>query len=325
MTSSRRPGLRPRGRAHDPGGRAAVFLTIALLLIVLSGAIPAVRGAPAGAPSQWSNGVVLCMFNPRVPGAAVSATALNHSGLYAGVGEVEELSPRNVPVAAASVSATNWTVWNASDDDEFDLAYAATAPIRGGAGSFVGTVDLRVDFVLPAYAPSASDNLSSVALRVVIANWTWQAAGDSLALVLPLAPAFGSSEHLEVPPGSPGRVLSAANTSGTPREKFVASLNATANSSGGPARSVAVTPTLYLQPANASITLQFSNSAGSFRSLTYVAQIGILVPATVLGLPWYDYAFVGGTAAAITLAIAAGTRWVRGRPSDLVYAQEVSP
>jgi hypothetical protein len=260
--SESRPHGPPTSRGRTGSAGLAVVLTIALAGLLAVSA-PSARATWSSAPVAWTNGVVLCSFSSAVPEVAVSASGLNQSGISASVGLIEEVSEAGSPVARALTTGAAWTVTNQSGESTFDLEYSAHLPVRSvPTGAVVGSVDVRVDFVLPAYTEAPSDNLSSVELEVEISNWTWQASGDALELLLPIAPAFSSTEHLALAAGASLRLLSVANASGTPREQLVIPQSATASSGSASFIAVNVTPSLSVQPANASVTLRFGTNAG---------------------------------------------------------------
>jgi hypothetical protein len=308
---------------------AAVGLALAVAVgLALFGAAGAAvpQTAPSWPPSHlaWNNGLVLCTFDPMRPSVAVSALDLNGSGLSSGITEVTEVNSAATPVAVASMVGATWAVVNASTSDTFDLAYRAHVALvaAGGAPIPSGSTDVRVDYVLPAYADSAPDNLSSVAAVFQVSNWSWQSPGDHLVITLPIWPTFAYAEHLTSPTPSGAGVTSSSYATGAAREYFQLSDRATALTSNGSTESVGVSPVVAVSPSLASVQLVVGSSSGNITSLTYTAHVSLPLPATLAGLPLYDYALVGSAAAAVSIAVAAGTRRVRQRPSDLEFVDE---
>jgi len=141
-------------------------------------------------------------------------------------------------------------------------------------------------------------------------------------ITLPLWPTFARAEHLSTQ--SPGglEVTSSSNATGAPREYFHLAPSATATPVSGAPMSVGVSPSVSLAPSFATITLTVGTQAGSFTSLSYTAHVTVPLPSTLAGLPLYDYPLVAGAAAALSIAVAVGTRRVRQRPSDLKFVEE---
>jgi hypothetical protein len=269
--------------------------------------------------------MVLCVFDATLPSVAVSAAGLNESGLSSSLSQIDEVRPADGSVvASASMANASWSRANASTDGAFDMAYQAHVAIlsSGPAPTQVGSVDVRTDYILPAYASSAATNLTSVTARLQVSNWTWQAPGDQLDILVPLWPTFASAEHLSVANSATPTVTSIANSSGSLRESFQFGLVANATTPLGVTVPISVAPAMTVHPGAASVALKIGTAAGGFRSLTYVAQIGVHLPASVAGIPLYEFALVGAAAGVVSILVAVGTRAVRRRPSDLTYVEE---
>lgn len=289
---------------------------------------PSLHAASSGttwspAPVSWSNGIVLCNFTTALPTVAVSALGLADSGMSVTLASVEEISPNGTPVAVSFLSNASWSQQNISGPDLFDLSYLAHASVEkpNETSTPIGSVDARVDYRLPAYAESPATNMSSVTMEVALSNWSWQGAGDRLALSFTVWPTYSATERLT---GSSSNlsVTSSSVASGAPREYFIAST--VANASTGPSGSslVKVTPRAVVGGSRAFVTLWISAAAGSFSRLAYAASIGLPVPSTVAGIPVADFVAVAGTGAAVSLAVAVVTRRLRSRPSRLIYFDE---
>lgn len=304
----------------------AVALALLLTpLLLLSPASAAAGTSFVGVfePTSWSNGVVLCNFANGTPAVVVSASGAVRTGLFTHATEMEEVSPSSGFVAAsANLSSVAWSASNRSGPDSYDLSYAVSVPIAvsGSPPSTVGMVALRVDFVLPIYAPSPSTSINEVAMNLNVSGWAWQHAGDRLALTFALSPAFGS-EHLVLPPKSGAVVSSVSNQSGDTLEYFAMGLAGNVSGPSQPSASVGMTPEFALPATGGTLTLVFS-SGGEFSTLLYTAHIGVVVPATLAGLPLYDYVLVGGSAALIAGVVGLGMRRVRRHPADLTYVEE---
>lgn len=321
-------GRRNRARFGWCFALAVAGLAVAVALVVASAPRadaeqPAAHRSPS-ASFGWSNGLVLCDFNLTSPSVAVSALDVSGSGLSSGVPEITEITSMGQAVAVASVANANWTVVNASTPDAFDLAYQAhvllVAP--SGPATRIGSVDVHIDYILAEYAASNADNLSSVTAVLQISHWTWQGPGDRLVITLPLWPTFVHAEYLSSQSPAGPEITSSSNATGDPREYFLLSDDATATPASGAPKLVHVWPEVSLNPSFASVNLTVGSGAGAFTSLTYTALISIPLPSTVANLPLYEYVLVGGTATVVSIVVAAVTRRVRQRPSDMEYVEE---
>jgi hypothetical protein len=271
---------------------------------------------------SWSNGDVLCIFAPYTPGVTVSSPNLNGTGMWATLAQVTEVGSHGV-VATANLSAGTWTVSNRSSEDFYDVAYAGSAPIESSVTeAALGSVDLQVNFMLPAYDDTNLGPVNEVVLSVTVANWSWQSPGDSLSLELPMALAYPGTEHFALG-GEPGALLSGiSNSSGQTLQYLSTTQLASASNGSGLPTNVAVTPVATVDPESASVTLAFGTQAGSFESLNYTTALGVALPATIAGIPTIDFALVGGAAVLASLGIAAGVGVIRRRPSDLEFVEE---
>jgi len=241
-----------------------------------------------------------------------------------GLQGIDEIQPDGSVVAAAAMSLANWSMRNASSPDTFDMSYAAHVAVRsvGVNSAVVGSVDVRMDYVLPAYRDSSPTNLAAVTAQLLISNWTWQGAGDRLAVQVPLSPTDPATEHLSAPSPAGTLVSSVDNATGIVREYFQIAELANATSTVGTQISVAVVPSLAILPGIGTVALTIGTGAGEFRSIVYDAEMGIPLPASVAGIPIYEFALVGLGATVISILVAAGARSIRRRPSDLMYVEE---
>ncbi len=315
----------PFPRRGPTVGAILLALVVPVLLVPAAAASDgAVPGWTDGAVS-WTNGTVLCEFNPGSPGVTASSPALSQTGLSVGLSSIEEVNATGGTPAVASMYDATWLVTNLSSDDAFDLAFSSQVPLVDPVSqATVGSASVEVQFVLPAYAGADSGSVNQVTLEVGVSNWTWQASGDTLALLFPIAPAFPDHEQLIAPTAGGATVRSLSTQTGDPLETFTAATNATVVPPGGPSTLVAAAPTFTIQPELGFVTLAIGNaSTGSFQSMNYTAVVNVVgLPSTVLGLPLYDYALVAGGAGFVCVVVAAGVRRVRQRTSDLIYVED---
>jgi len=319
----RTQGRTPLPTRHRSASRLAVVATVLLV-----GAVVFLPAYGAGASPtdwtsysmSWTNGVVLCVFDPTTPAVTVSSPTLNGTGLWAAVGAIQEVGPGGT-VATATLAEGSWIATNLSTDDFFELAYSGHVPILPtGVSAPTGSVDLQIDFILPAYTGSGPTN--EVDLTVHLSNWSWQAPHDSMDLILPLASAFPPAERLVVG-GPPGALMTGvSNQSGQPLEYLSTTQLASASAPGIATTNLSVYPSLTVLPASASVTVAFGTEAGAFHSLNYTTAIGVALPSTIAGFPIIDFVLVASAAVVASLGIAAGVRVVRRRPSDLEYVEE---
>lgn len=321
----RSPPLRPLVRGITLLGGTTAFA--AALLVVSFAPVTAASAtwAPPD-PLAWSNGIVLCEFSPVAPSVNVSAVSLSETGLTVNLGGMTEVRPDGSAVAVANLSNVAWQVANLSTDDAFDLAFIATSvPLVAPTASapVVGSVDLRVDFVLPAYASSPDVSTDVVSAVLTVSNWTWQAAGDHLAADLSSWVTYPGSERL-TGPGAPSRMITGTSTGSQGDLQWMGfAPNATVVSPGGNSSTVSASPQLEgLTSGAASVTVAFGASAGEFRSLVFVTQVGVILPTAIAGIPTVDFLAVAGAAAGTSLVVAVVAHRVRRRPSRLTYAEE---
>lgn len=317
----------PRNRAVShpamrAGLTAAIVVTLLGMLVVLGPSVAAWPGSPTD-PVSWSNGTVLCQFASSAPSVAVSRAALTGTGVTVSVISVVEVAANGATVASADLSGLPWSVGNWSTDDFFDLAYVIEAPVVGASdpSGSVGTANVTVQFVLPAYAESGTGPMNVVTAAFSVSQWPWQGTNDHLVLALAASPTFPSAEHLNVTSASGWLVSSTSNSSGAVLEQVGGSPQAVATASNGTVRNVTANASLVLpSPSWAQITVDFGSAAGAFSSLEYSAHVGVVLPSTVAGIPLYEFAEAGTAAALVTVLVALVARRVRRRPSKLIYA-----
>jgi len=331
--------MRSLGRRENPRHRAvagalsiAAALSVGLLLVVPSAAgAPrasagiGVVGAWTSSGAAWSNGVVLCVFEPSAPEVAVSASNLANSGISVGITSVEEVSATGAVTGITPSDGMSWTVTNRTSSLWYDESYSAAVRVAppASATATLGTVDLRVDFLLPiTYVEGVTENLSAVTMQLSVSGWPWQASEDHLVVNLGLSPAFPGTEHFAAPTPNGSVVASVSNQSGRSLEYFAPGIEAVAQATTGPAQSTPVAPTWTLGAAGASLALAVGTSVAEFQTLNYTAHVGVFLPATVAGLPLSDYVVVGGVAALVVIVVGFGLRRARRSPSDLVYVEE---
>jgi len=305
---------------------ASVGLAIALTLGFLL--TPTVLAHPNGSgwavvPSEWENGLVLCIFSPAQPSVAVSAVSLNDSGFGAALGFLSEVAPSGSAVASAAFNAASWSEANTSVDGWFDMTYTSQVPIVPvGSSTPTGTVGARADFVLPAYASTPGQNLSAVAFTLSISGWGWVHANDALKAGISVWMPFPAEERINAPaPGSP-ILTTSSPASGRTLAYLESSNSASVGGSTTGVTAVSATPSIAANQSGGSLNITFGTSAGEFRTLNYTTHIGVVLPSSIAGIPTYEFVVVGGVGAFVVIALAATTRRLRRAPSDLEFVEE---
>ncbi len=320
--------MSPHATAPGPVRRPAFFVggaAVAAWLVLLAPAAAAGAYGPSG-PIAWTNGTVLCQFVATSPQVAVSAVAVNESGLSVSMLEVSEMDPAGTAVASASSSAASWAVANLSTDDQYDLEYSASAPVETGPSSaptFVGSVDLSIQFILPAYEDSGAGPLTTVNVVFGVSDWPWQSGSDHLEIVLGAAPSFSATERMGLVTGGGWLLASNATSSGQERERLGMNSTATASAAGGSVTSVPATGTVNLSsPQWATVAIDFGTTAGAFTELSFGARVGVVLPATIAGIPLPELLATIAAAALVTALVAVSTRRLRRRPSSIIFVDE---
>ena len=313
-----------RPRRSKGGTGAPLALAIIAALVALSPAASAASYRP-GEPLAWSNGVVLCQFAAEFPSVAVSHSGVSGTGVTIALLSLVETTPGESPVVMANLSGLTWSVANLSGDDAYDLAYSAHASLIAPSGgpTPVGSVELGLQFVLPAYAGSPEGPTNQVSVQISVTDWTWKSPSDHLVLAFALAPSYPTSEHLNTT-SAPGWLLSStSNSTGQVLEQVGANATAVATPAVGPNATVAANASLEIpSPSWAEVSVAFGDSAGAFTALSYHAQVGIVIPAKVAGIPVSELAAAVAAGALVSVAVAIATRRVRRRPSKLIYVAE---
>lgn len=318
-----RKGASPLPRTGSTIGRSLVLGgTFLLLLLLVSTASAAATWDPA--PKEWTNGAVLCEFMPSVPTVSVSALDRAQTGLSATMSSVEEISPSGQVVAAATVASADWTASNLSDDDVYDLSYNVLVPVTGSTESapVLGSANLTVAYVLPAYEGSTNGSVDSVSVDLQVAGWPWQGTEDHLALNFEVWPSYVNEEHLVLRGTSGALLTSVSATSGTALEQMDGSASAIANPSSSSPISIPASASVTGNNSSAVVSVSFGSAAGTFSTLNYSASVTVLFPETVAGIPTIDLVAVGSLAALISVLVAGGVRITRRRSSDLTYVDE---
>ena len=322
MRSVPLPNGSPRVRLSRTLPRAGTLLVLVAIVTLLA-ATP-VRATPGGGPPPpvsygWQNSSVLCVFNASLPSVTLSAPGSRGTGMGVGLDQITELSLIGSPVATAVMSSVVWDPTDTSSATTYVMGYSQTVPVTATASPSprVGSVLVQLTYAL-IRSPANPTQADQVSVQLSIQHWPWQGAQDTLALVVPVWSAFATSEHVVVGSATSTRVDSVSTANGQSREYFQADTFATTT----PGSSVAVTAYTTVSAGKGSTTLTFGAGVGGAPSLTYRATLGITPSTHVLGLPLYDYAAVAGGAGLVALVVGAGTRSLRGRPSDLTYVED---
>lgn len=322
----------PNRRPRRPGSFVGVTFLVAALALALS-MVPTVSAAsyPGYTATSWSNGVVLCEFSPASPLVAVSAFGVGESGLNASAMTMNEVEPNGSLAATADLAGATWTVANESDEDSYDLAYSALVTLETGASAStargpyaaVGTADVTVQFVLPAYAGSPDGPTNVVNVVVQVSHWTWQNSEDHLELSLGVALSYPGSGSLNAT-SAPGWLLqSGSSGTASPVEQFGANASATATTGAGANVTISATPSVaQSNSTGAVVSVAFGTAAGAFSSLSFTARVGVVLPATVAGIPVADLAAAAVAGVLVSAVVALGVRRVRRKPSTLIYVTE---
>ena len=322
---SRDEGLR-FSRSGETRGRwllRASLVVAGLAVLATVTPVSAASSTWTSDPTSWSNGLVLCNFASSAPSVSVSHSGTAGTGMTVTLGNLTELAPDGSVVAFAKIQGMTWVVGNWSTSDAYDEAYSAHAPLATPTGVPAGSTDLVTQFILPAYQGSPDGPTDSVNVVFTVANWSWHGADDRLALTFAISPTFPGVEHLNAT-GAPGWLLaSTSNASGSVLERMGADTTARVTQANGSSATVSAGESLSLvSPAEATIATVFGNSAGQFSSLMFTSRVGIVLPATVAGIPIGELAAAGAAGAAVSVLVAVGVRRVRRRPSDLIYVSE---
>jgi len=299
-----------------------VLATAVALVALLS---PGAAAYSVGDAVSWSNGVVMCQFTAGSPTVAISQASVNGTGVTVGFLSLSEAAPNQSVVAVANLQGLTWNRADWSNEDAFDMGYTLQAPLVASSGSFtpVGSVDLTIQFVLPAYQGSPKGPTDAVNVLFTVTSWTWQQAGDHLALAFAAAPSFPGTEHLNASSAPAWLLASTSNSSGAVLEQIGANSSATATTASGSTASVRASTSLAIaSPQWATVAVTFGTSAGTFTSLAYTVRVGIVLPAAVAGIPLPELVAAGAAGVVVSVMVAVTARRVRRKPSKLVYVNE---
>ncbi len=312
------------------GGEVGLGSLLALSLLLLVGvSAPAAAAASYPPPSvtgtMWENGQVLCQFGATMPTVGVSAVAAPDAGVSLSGVSLEERAPNGTTMATAELGGSTWTVANLSDSDGYDLAYTLHAGLEAGLGTgpSIGSADLGVAFVLPAYSGSPDGPTNVVGAIFTVANWSWVSPSDHLVLAFTISSGSPGTEHLATTTAAGWLLVGAAN--GTGAELDQVGINATANATNATASAVSVPvqgSVVLASSEEATVTVTLGSSAGAFRAVSFAARIGVTIPSTVAGIPIADLAAAGVAGIVASIGIALATRRIRQTPSRLIYAEE---
>jgi hypothetical protein len=301
----------------------AILVAVAALSTALAGAASGAMVRPSADPTIWSNGDVTCMFAPDHPAVTISPSGTTNSGLYVGFFEFDELAGlTGSPVANASTFGPAWALLNESTPGQLALAYVAHLPVHATAdGASVGTVSVTV-VIAAAYEPTSDAVGSVVSIHLLVMNWPWLHAQDTLAIRAPLWPADTGTEHLAISPDAPTRVESVSSSSGATVEDLMWDPTGLSASNGSANRTVPVTTNSTFGPMYTTLTWTFGSGAQGAQKLSFDSSVSVVLPAKVLGIPLYDYVLAAGAAGMVSVVGLIGLRHVRGRPSSLEFVEE---
>lgn len=308
--------MRPRRGVWAGAGLGAFAV-----LLVASSALAASWNVPVG----WTNGTVLCVFASSTPDVGVSALSVPQSGLTTGLLGFSEVRSNGSVAATASLDGRSWSATNLSNDDAYDQEFSTTAPVEAvpPAAGPVSSVNLSVQFVLPAYNGSPDDAVDQVAVIFSESGWSWQGSSDRLVLSVAASPSPRATEHLVASTSSGWLLSSLANATGGEREQLGTNSTALVTFPDGTQTIIPANASLALaSPEAATVSVTFGAGGGDFSSLKFAARVGIVLPATVAGIPLPELLAAAGAGTVVSLLVAVTARRVRRQPSRLIYAEE---
>ena len=313
------------GRNERSLGRAGVSLAaVGALLLVLLLAAPAVRAAPTSArgptytPTSWTDGAIVCSFDPSGPGVTVSAESAPAIGLWLGMGSVTE-SLAGVVLASASLNGSTWVATNESNTTLYSVSYQTSVSVLNTDLIPLPAATIRVGFSL-ADSPAAGASSDRVAVSLSIVSWPWVSDLSQLAVTIALAQKGGA--HLAA--NGTTSVASYANATGALVAYLATGGQANATSSGGTVLPVVVAASIvHLSASAAGMSFLFGSPADGASSVNYSAEVIVPLPGRgSVAIPTSYLAAAAGAAVVASLAIAGVTRRVRRAPSDLEYVEE---
>jgi hypothetical protein len=300
-------------------------LSLVLLIPLASGTSP--DAGWSYSPGSWSNGLVLCDFADARPWVTVSALSLGGTGIEADLGSVLEETSDGVVVSHTDAASAVWTAQNLSGADAYDIQYSAKLALASVAQPSAppSWVYAQVEFILPAYSGTEVGAWDTVTMHVGISNWSWEATGDHLEMEFTAWPSNLSTERLTLERTSGVLVSSVDAASGAPLEDLSAAGIAAVDPGTPQAGTVSASPVVAANGSSAEIAVAFGADGASFSALNYSAEVRVLIPPTVAGIPTIDLVAAGGAGALIAVLIAAGAHRIRRRPSDLTYMKPEEP
>jgi hypothetical protein len=317
----------PRIHCSAWAGRAtagSLVVAVVASLVVLSPTVSA-YAYRTGNPIAWSNGVVLCQFAEESPSVAVSHSGVGGTGVTVSLASLVEATPIQSIVGMANLSGLSWSVTNLSSDDAYDLEYSVHAAVVTPSSSpvTIGSVQLTVQFVLPAYQGSPEGPTDRVSVLISVVDWSWQSPADHLVLAFGISPSYPASEHLNATDARGWILSSTSNESGQVLEQVGANASAQVTTATGPTATVAANASVEIpSPSWAELSVDFGDSAGAYTSLSYDAEVGIVIPTEVAGLPLSEIVAAIAAGAFVSAVVAVATRRVRRQPSKLIYVTE---
>ncbi|HTW55810.1 MAG TPA: hypothetical protein VMG36_05105 [Thermoplasmata archaeon] len=325
---------------------AAAVVTVLLTTVLASGSVGAAAlrpSSPTAYPAlAWTNGKVLCVTDPTLPSATVTASGVAGAGIEMGVGNITQENLLGVAAATADLTSASWTATNLSDTATYAVRYTASVPVTetallGIVGVQIGTVQVAVTIALANSSVNAApaSDAYDVSMELNISDWPWVASVGAGPLVadLSVAPASTAVVHLTV--GTGNATVAAVNATGSTMAYLSMAAAANVTSSGGVTSSIAVLGQLLsMAVAQAIVEVNFTTAATGASDMTYTSD-AVVVPAIVIGppppnlklpgvapIPTVDFLAVGGAAVLASLAIAGGARRARRSPSNLEYVTE---
>jgi len=315
-------------------------VALALGILIVSAPVAGASGLSSGpgpspipyASAQWSNGDVLCTFDPSQPSVTVTANGSLAQGIWLGMGEVRQESLLGVVRSSAMLTTADWSVANVSSPSQYSLRYSANVPvlstIAATLGIELGTVAVNATFSLELDS-NATDAPSTyeVAVALSLAHWPWAPLSTgSLAANFTLAPASASVGYLKEGAGANSSIGAVNNSSGATLAYLAMGAQANITNATGITAAVPVTPTLLAMTGEtATMEVDFSSSASHARAVNYTADVIVTPPSIVSAVASIPPPLLAGgivAGAVVSLAVAGVTRRLRRTPSDLEYVKE---
>ena len=124
------------------------------------------------------------------PSVAVSALALDESGLEASPIQLDEVDTTGHVVAMAITGGALWEEENVSSASALILSYTAQLSVTTAPNSanVLGSVAVRVWFALPVGAPVVAANPDAVTMTLQVSSWPWVGTDGRLNAIVNLHP-----------------------------------------------------------------------------------------------------------------------------------------